>query len=367
MTGKETKKKVLIVDDTPQNIQVLGQILDEAGYQIIVAQNGVQALNTVAKVLPELILLDVMMPEMDGYEACKRLKEDPRTADIPIIFLTAKVETDSILKGFDLGAADYVTKPFNPSELLKRVKTHLDLKESKDKLEISNHNYRELIHILCHDLSNPISFMHGVMELGSVEPDLFNKFNKQMWSAINSSLDIINLVRKMRALEEGKTELELSSVPIKSSVELSLEILGSKLKEKQIAIEIHIDDSLTALVEKISFVNSVLSNLLTNAIKFSNNGSTIILSASKENDRVKVTIKDQGIGMSKSILDNLFNLNIPTSRPGTGGEDGTGFGMPLVQKFIEAFGGEIEIFSEEKTDSSTDHGTEVRLILKSGN
>ena len=130
--------RVLIVDDTVQNIQVLGTVLREQNYQINVAQNGLQALESVEKVRPDLILLDVMMPEMDGFEACKRLKANDQTKDIPIIFLTAKVETEDVVRGFDLGAVDYVTKPFNATELLARVHTHLELQRLRRELEEYN-------------------------------------------------------------------------------------------------------------------------------------------------------------------------------------------------------------------------------------
>jgi CheY-like chemotaxis protein len=133
--SENQNSRILIVDDTVKNIQVLGTILKQEGYQLNVAQNGKQALDVVKKVKPDLILLDVMMPEMDGFEACIHLKADPETADIPVIFLTAKIETEDIVKGFDLGAVDYVTKPFNPTELLKRVDTHLSLYHLRRKLE----------------------------------------------------------------------------------------------------------------------------------------------------------------------------------------------------------------------------------------
>ena len=135
MPDQKKDDRILIVDDTPRNIQVLGTILKEQGYQINVAQNGLQALDVVTKVTPDIILLDVMMPELDGFETCKRLKEDPNTAEIPVIFLTAKVETDDVVHGFELGAVDYITKPFNPTELLVRVDTHLTLYKLKRNLE----------------------------------------------------------------------------------------------------------------------------------------------------------------------------------------------------------------------------------------
>jgi len=123
---------ILIVDDLPQNLQVLGSILRKNKYQIAVATNGQQAIDVLENISPDLILLDVMMPGIDGHEVCRRLKEQERTRDISIIFLTAKSETADIVKGFDLGAVDYITKPFNATELLSRVKTHIELKKNRD-------------------------------------------------------------------------------------------------------------------------------------------------------------------------------------------------------------------------------------------
>lgn len=135
MSDKESGSRVLIVDDTPKNIQVLGTVLKKENYQINVAQNGLQALDVVQKVKPDLILLDVMMPELDGFETCKRLKASDDTKEIPVIFLTAKTEQEDIIKGFELGAVDYVTKPFNSIELLARVHTHLTLYKLQKRLE----------------------------------------------------------------------------------------------------------------------------------------------------------------------------------------------------------------------------------------
>ena len=126
-TKPPDQSRILIVDDTPQNIQVLGTILRQEGYRINVAQNGKKAIETAHKVHPDLILLDVMMPEMDGFEACLKLRQSEETKDIPIIFLTAKKELDDVVKGFEVGGVDYVSKPFNSIELLARIRTHLDL------------------------------------------------------------------------------------------------------------------------------------------------------------------------------------------------------------------------------------------------
>ncbi len=130
-----TNDRILIVDDTLENIQVLGIILKERNYQINVAQDGPTALELVEKTKPDLILLDIVMPGMDGYEVCEKLKEDSDTSEIPVVFLTAKADTDSVVNGFNVGAVDYIIKPFRKAELLARVSTHLDLRRSKKDLQ----------------------------------------------------------------------------------------------------------------------------------------------------------------------------------------------------------------------------------------
>ena len=131
----DKKPQILIVDDNPQNIQVLGRMLMDRGYRVSISQTGKGALEFAQKRQPDVILLDIMMPEMDGFEVCKRLKQMPETEKIPVIFLTARYETENIVKGFDVGGVDYVTKPFNSVELLARVKTQLKLKEAFDEIK----------------------------------------------------------------------------------------------------------------------------------------------------------------------------------------------------------------------------------------
>lgn len=141
---KEKTPLILIVDDVARNLQVLGTILSKENYKIAAANNGEQAISIANSTLPDLILLDIMMPGINGYEACARLKKNPKTRDIPIIFLTAKIELDDIVKGFETGAVDYITKPFNSVELLVRTKTHLELKISRDLLKIKNEQLEKL-------------------------------------------------------------------------------------------------------------------------------------------------------------------------------------------------------------------------------
>ena len=163
----ESKKKplILIVDDTTKNIQVLGNMLYSKGYNISVATSGKEALESVKAKTPDLILLDIQMPEMDGFEVCKNLKSNPSTKEIPVIFLTAVTDPEKIVHGFELGAVDYITKPLNPAELFMRVATHIEIKESRTKLEELNATKDKFFKIIAHDLRNPFAGIMGLSEI----------------------------------------------------------------------------------------------------------------------------------------------------------------------------------------------------------
>lgn len=351
---------ILIVDDVAKNIQVLAHILEELDeYDFAAATNGKKALEFIEKKLPDLILLDVMMPEMNGYEVCERLKSDPVTRDIPIIFLTAKTEIQDIVKGFELGAVDYVTKPFNSTELLARVRTHIDLKLSKDIIEHQSEERRELIHVLCHDLKNPLGAITGMLDLIELIPEKKEGSDAFIRKCAEHAIKIIELIRKLQALETKNQALDLVPVNLKDVVNESILILGQRFKEKDVAIELDVPDGLMIMAEKTTLINSVMNNLFTNALKFSFPKEKIEIKASRDGERVVLSVRDHGMGMPPKHLEQLFSVKKSTSRKGTQGEKGTGFGMPLVKKCVEAFGGMIGVNSKEKTDLSKTHGTEV--------
>lgn len=363
--NKSHSGRILIVDDTDDNIRVLGTILRKRNYLINVAQNGVQALKLVEKVKPDLILLDIMMPEMDGFDACEKLKESAQTKDIPIIFLSAKSEKDDVIKGFKLGAVDYITKPFNSTELLARVETHLELKFSRQTIIRQSEERKELLHILSHDLGQPILSVLAALKLVDKFPHFFEELTDQMKESMENGLEIISLVKEISVLEEQKINLELVSHNLLKLVQKTATMLDHNLKEKEIDLVLDIDSEINVFVEKRAFVNSVMNNLITNAIKFSFKNSKILIQAKKLGEETILIVKDSGIGMSEALMKDLFKFNKMTSRKGTSGESGTGFGMPLVKKFVTAFGGKIEVTSTEKLNGNPDHGTTIRLTLKS--
>ncbi len=354
--------QILIVDDTPANLQVLGQTLATKAYQIIIATNGVQALKAVEKQIPDLILLDINMPGMDGFEVCKRLKEQKYLEEIPVIFLTARTDTEDIVNAFQIGGSDYITKPFNPVELLARVHFQLSLRDKTQELNDTNDKNKQLVRVLLHDLRNPIGAIKSANELAIDEPDLAHEMNQLIGRAVDNCLSILDGVKKIYSIEDDKYLPDLSSIGLYEAVCSAMFIFNHRLSEKKIILQMHIPDDIKVYVDGSSFVHSVFNNLLTNAIKFSYPDSTIYLKAKRENNLVVFSVRDEGTGMSEEMLRNIFDISKPTSRAGTNGEKGTGYGMPLVKKFVEMFGGQIVIQSVEKPNPF--HGTEVILYLK---
>ncbi|MCB1189103.1 MAG: hybrid sensor histidine kinase/response regulator [Leptospiraceae bacterium] len=348
---------VLIVDDTPKNLHLVSTILKDRVSQVYIAHNGEKALKVIEKVIPDLILLDIMMPNMDGFEVCRRLKISHKTKDIPIIFLTAKTEIEDVIKGFDLGAVDYITKPFNQQELLARVYTHLELRQLMMK-------QKELLHILCHDLNAPFASILSMLDIIDSYTE-FQELQEDLKKVATKGYDLIQLVRKMRKMEDKNESLHLEPVNLKESLEESVLLLQQNLKKKNIELSVSVDKDHNVLAEKVSLVNSVFNNILSNSIKFSYPFSTISIQSEKKEGFIILTFIDQGIGIPEQMLKDIFDYTKTTSRIGTEGEDGTGFGMPLIKKFIHEYKGKIEIFSKEKKETSNNHGTEIRLMFQS--
>ncbi len=359
--------QILVVDDIPENLQIVGETLSRnIACDLAFATDGPQALESVKEIRPDLILLDVMMPGMTGFQVCKTLKSDPETAHIPVLFLTAKVETSDVVAGFEAGAVDYITKPFNPPELVSRVKTQLNLRQTAAYLAVKNDELRQLLHILCHDLANPVGNILALSRMMD-DPTQIERIRHMIEISANGALDLIEMVRQMRALEEGKLKVALQPIELASACREAEASLQTKFLQKRMRLELDVPPGLKAKAEPVMLVNSVLCNLLTNAIKFSRSGSTVWISAAAlEDGNVMLAIRDEGIGIPPELLETLFDMNAQTSRPGTEGEIGTGFGMPQARKFIAMFGGTITVASKDIQSHPADHGTTVTIMLPRG-
>jgi len=359
--------KILIVDDTLKNLQLLGEFLKQKNYKLHIAQDGLQALQKLENLKPDLILLDVMMPYMSGFEVCEKVKADPILRDIPIIFLTAKVGKEDIIKGFQLGAVDYITKPFNSEELLQRVQTHLTLRQNQQLLEKANYEQRELLHILTHDLMNSVggaSVILKAYQKGQFDLDFTLKVIEEY---LERGKEVIELNRQRISLAENKYSIKLVPLNLKESIETSVRMLFFRYQEKEIEIVTEILPHIMILAEPISLINSVFNNLLTNALKFSYPKSSVRIYATEHEDKVLMGIQDYGTGIPEKIMNNIFNPAKSRSLPGTLKETGTGFGMPLVKDFMESYGGGIEISSRPNSEKEKDYGTVINLTFSKNN
>ncbi len=361
----DKKPLILIVDDIPKNLQVLSSILNKEGYQISFAANGSQALSVVNTTDPDLILLDIMMPEMDGYEVCKILKSQEETRDIPVIFLTGKAETDDIIEGLKIGAVDYITKPFNSTELLTRVKTHLELKlsrdaivhynkqleEAQDELKVLNANKDKFFSIVAHDLRGPFSGFMGLSELLTED---FDQLEKEEIMQIGDSLNkaakrlfslIENLLEWSRA-QMGRIEYIPSNVDLYDAVEKIIQIFKDTADNKNIEMLNNIEKDTYVFADN-DMLSTILRNLSSNALKFTPRGGSINYSTGKnDNSFIEISISDSGVGMSEEVIDKIFRIDTKHSTPGTEKEQGTGLGLLLCKEFVEKNGGKISVESK---------------------
>ncbi|HOV13149.1 MAG TPA: hybrid sensor histidine kinase/response regulator, partial [Spirochaetota bacterium] len=352
------KQKILIVDDAPVNIKVLGYMLKDSDYEVLISNNSKNGLEIAQNNLPDLILLDINMPEMDGYEFCKLIKGDKRTKDIVIIFLTAKTETDEIVKGFEMGAEDYVTKPFNSGELLARIRTHLSLKQKNYELQLLNKKLDEanklknrFFSIISHDLRSPFTTLMGIPELLIQRYDSFDKekileYIKKIYSSGKIVYNLLDNLLEWSRSQLDNFNITITRVNLKDIIEnvfLSLKDIASN---KNINLICDLTSDLFVNAD-IYTITTVIRNLVSNSIKFTKNSGFVKITYIELENEFEICIEDNGIGISKDNIEKLFSSDTNFSKNGTNGEKGTGLGLIICKEFIEKNGGNIRVESEE--------------------
>jgi two-component system sensor histidine kinase/response regulator len=357
---------ILVVDDLTKNLQVVGTMLRAQGYEVMPATSGQQALELVQMEPPDLILLDLMMPEIDGLEVCRRLKADPSTQPIPVVFLTASNEMEHLVKGFEVGAVDYVTKPFNPPELLARVRTHLELKHARDtivrygqELRRLNEEKNEFMGIAAHDLRNPLSAIKRYAEMiredasalasGEMKDlkagaaELADNGCKIGDTAARMAEMVQNLLDTNR-IERGEMKLQLEPADLGHVLQSVIETQWPRAMAKQQTIHLEsLPNPVMALVDS-SVAVQVLENLVSNAVKYSPPGKNIFVRLKKQAGRLEV--QDEGPGLSAEDQRKLFGKFARLSAKPTGGEHSTGLGLSIVKKMVEAMNGRVWCESE---------------------
>ncbi len=347
---------ILIVDDEPKNLQVLGSLLREENLASAFAVDGHKALQIARKLHPDLILLDVMLPGLDGYEVCAALKQEEELAEIPVIFLTAKVQTEDVIRGLQVGGVDYVLKPFNSSELMARVRTHLELKRAREQLREINRNQTKFFSIVAHDLRNPLSGLRdlpGLLLDPQFEPDMdeVREIAQLMQREAGRVYGLLEELLALGMLQMDRVQMSLEDFPLTEAVEEVCDGAMRQAGQKEIALEQDVPDDLQVHADR-KMLCTVIRNLVQNAIKFSKRGSTVSILAEDREGRVNLSIRDEGVGVPEDLRDKLFEVNVKTTTPGTEQETGTGLGLPLCYELIRRHQGTLTVESQEGEGST---------------
>jgi len=351
----DTKKfTILIVDDNPNNLKLLGGVLKGEGFDFRMAKSGQQALNVLEKTKPDLILLDIQMPEMDGYETCKKIKENTEDTSIPIIFLTANTDSESVNKAFKAGGVDFITKPFNTEELMARIRTHIKLKVQAEELLRQNAAKDKFLSIISHDLKNPLANIIGFSEL--LKEDFYTLGEEKMQTFIHSiyesskfSLDILNNLMDWARVQGGSLKSDKSNFNLSNLLNKNIEGHSPQALAKNINLRSDFDLNLSVYGDE-KMISTVVRNLISNAIKFTPDGGEIVISSKEivvnHKKVIETQICDNGIGMSYEELNKLFKIEHNFISKGTNNERGTGLGLILCKEFITQNDGNIRVESE---------------------
>ena len=336
------KPLVLVVDDQAANVQAVGALLAQNDLDVMPALSGEQALQRLQQRAPDLILLDMMMPGMDGFEVCRRLRADPRHAAVPIVFLTAASERHLLVRAFAAGAVDYVTKPFVAEELLARVRTHIDLKRSRDHLARIARECNDLTQIVAHDLKSPLSSIRfsALMLLQRLAAD--DRLRDLAESIRDSSDDALRFIHDyLEQWAEGELKRRFERAPLDLGVLVRrvVERMQPAAASRNQALVLHAQPCDPAHADATA-VAHVVENLVSNAIKYGPADARIDLEVGPgAPGMVRVAVCDRGPGLSEAAQKQLFQRYVRLGRRAA--EHSSGLGLAIAKQDISQLGGHL--------------------------
>jgi Signal transduction histidine kinase len=361
--------KILIVDDVLSNVLLLKILLSNEKFQISTAMGGKEALDKVQQDIPDLILLDVMMPDVDGFEVTRQLRSMPEPyCDISIIFLTALNGTAEIVKGFQIGANDFISKPFSKEELIIRVKHQISLiaakriiLQQKEALQNSIYSRDKMYSVIAHDLRSPMGSIKMMLNMVilTLPPEVIGSEMYEMLSLANKTTEetfsLLDNLLKWTKSQTGRLNVVFQQTEIVSLIKGVLEIETKLAELKQVTMLIESPETCEVYADR-DMVKSVLRNLLSNALKFSKPGGSIVVriqdNVPEEDGKVVVSVKDTGLGMSEEAQKKLLKIETHFSTFGTNNEEGSGLGLLLCQDFVNKIGGRLWFTSKENVGTT---------------
>lgn len=336
---------ILIVDDTPANLGVLVETLGTAGYQLMVAEDGEEALAQTEQTQPDLILLDVMMPGIDGFETCRRLKTRRSTHSIPVLFMTALSETTEKVKAFAAGGVDYITKPIEHEEALARIQTHLTLRRLRRDLEAQLALKERFMRIAGHDLRNPLCLILMAAELARRQPTVTPEVSKYIENVGESATQmrrIIDTFLELRAPSSNGSPQGLAGrVDLNLLADAVVRQHLHAAERKQISLTTDLATALPLARCDPGLTYQAFANLTSNALKFTPSGGQVILATRAVGQRLRVEVRDTGPGVPAAERAQLFREHARLSTRPTGGEESNGLGLAIVKHLVESQAGEV--------------------------
>ena len=355
--------KILIVDDVVSNVLLLKILLTNEKFQVCTANNGTTCIEMARSEKPDLILLDVMMPDISGFDTAVILKKDETTKEIPIIFLTALNTPADLVHGFQVGANDFLTKPFNKEELVMRVMQQISLVAAKRIIEKQNAELRatlsnrdKMYSVIAHDLRSPMASIRMVLNL-LVQSTTAETVGEETYMLLDQANreseevhDLLDNLLKWTKSQTGRLSVVIQDLDLNDIIPGVVDIFEMIAQTKNIKLDLQRSDDNLIVHADNDMLKTVVRNFMSNAIKFSPEGSSIEIIMKKEGDFAKVSVRDHGVGIAADRLATIFHKGDTTY--GTGGEEGSGLGLQLCQDFATKIGGECQVESTEGQGST---------------
>ena len=348
--------KILIVDDVVSNVLLLKILLTNEKFQVCTASNGNMCIEMAKSEHPDLILLDVMMPDLNGFDTAVILKKDPETQEIPIIFLTALNNPSDLVKGFQVGANDFLTKPFNKEELVMRVMHQIQLVAAKriiirqnEELRRTISNRDKMYSVIAHDLRSPMASIRMVLNLAVnvvskevVGDEIFGLLDKANRES-EETHDLLDNLLKWTKSQTGRLSVVYQELDLDDIVPGVVDIFRMIAEMKKIDLKyLPADEKLTVHADN-DMIKTIIRNFLSNAVKFTPEGKAVEVFYKREGDFARISVRDHGVGIEPDRVEAIFHTGETTY--GTGGEEGSGLGLQLCQDFARKNGGDARVES----------------------